>query len=97
MHKFVIEGGRPLDGTISTAGAKNAVLPIMCASLLSAEPLTIRNVPKLSDVKTMGAILNKTETGTEMHRVKRQPPRCIQTCAADEDKHEYKHKRNHIN
>ena len=65
MHKFVIEGGRPLDGTISTAGAKNAVLPIMCASLLSAEPLTIRNVPKLSDVKTMGAILNKTETGTE--------------------------------
>ena len=65
MDKFVIEGGRPLDGTVATAGAKNAVLPIMCASLLSDQPLTIRNVPKLSDVKTMAAILNKTETGTE--------------------------------
>lgn len=65
MDKFVIEGGKPLNGTVATAGAKNAVLPIMCASLLSDQPLTIRNVPKLSDVKTMASILNKIETGSE--------------------------------
>jgi len=65
VHKFVIQGGRPLSGSIATAGAKNAVLPVMCASLLTSEPLTIRNVPQLSDVKMMGVILQRTETATE--------------------------------
>ncbi len=59
MDKLLIEGGRALDGSVSTAGSKNAVLPILAASLLSREPLRIRGAPKLSDVETMLGILRK--------------------------------------
>ena len=52
MPKLVIEGGVPLHGAIAISGAKNAALPILCASLLSAEPLTLHNVPALEDVAT---------------------------------------------
>ena len=54
---FRVVGGRPLNGTIRISGAKNAVLPIMAATLLTAEPCIIRRVPDLSDVKFMGRIL----------------------------------------
>jgi len=54
---FVIQGGTALNGTVRTAGAKNSVLPILAASLLSEEPLTLSNVPDLSDVRTMLKIL----------------------------------------
>jgi len=57
MNKLVITGGRPLDGEVHVSGAKNAALPIMCATLLSAEPLTLSNVPKLMDVATMSKLL----------------------------------------
>ena len=52
MDKLVIEGGRPLAGEVRISGAKNAALPILCASLLTAEPLHLRNVPDLQDVRT---------------------------------------------
>ena len=52
MDKLVIEGGRPLAGDVVISGAKNAALPILCASLLSAEPLHLENVPDLQDVRT---------------------------------------------
>ena len=52
MPKLVIEGGAPLRGEIAISGAKNAALPILCASLLSAEPLVLHNVPALEDVAT---------------------------------------------
>ena len=52
MDKLRIEGGRPLGGEVSVSGAKNAALPILCASLLSAEPLELDNVPRLHDVST---------------------------------------------
>ncbi len=52
MPKLVIEGGVPLHGEIAVSGAKNAALPILCASLLSAEPLVLHNVPALEDVAT---------------------------------------------
>ena len=52
MDKLVIEGGRPLGGEIGISGAKNAALPILCASLLSADPLQLENVPDLQDVRT---------------------------------------------
>ena len=57
MDIFVIQGGTALNGTVRTAGAKNSVLPILAASLLSEEPLTLSNVPDLSDVRTMLKIL----------------------------------------
>ncbi len=53
MDKFSIHGGRRLDGEIRISGAKNAALPILAATLLSADTLRIRNVPHLQDITTM--------------------------------------------
>src|SRR5213075_1952319 len=58
MESLLIKGGVPLCGDVNISGAKNAVLPIMAATLLTAEPCVIRRVPNLSDVKFMGQILN---------------------------------------
>jgi UDP-N-acetylglucosamine 1-carboxyvinyltransferase len=52
-ESFVIEGGRPLSGSIRAAGNKNAALPIIAASLLAEEPVTLTNVPAIRDVETM--------------------------------------------
>ena len=57
MDKLQIEGGIPLKGSIRVSGAKNAALPILAASLLSAEPVTISNSPHLHDVTTMIELL----------------------------------------
>src|SRR5262245_21266089 len=57
MESLLIKGGVPLCGEVNISGAKNAVLPIMAATLLTAEPCVIRRVPDLSDVKFMGQIL----------------------------------------
>jgi UDP-N-acetylglucosamine 1-carboxyvinyltransferase len=53
MESFVIEGGRPLNGTVRASGNKNAALPIIAASLLTDEPVTLTNVPAIRDVETM--------------------------------------------
>src|SRR5436309_13978085 len=57
MDSLSIKGGAPLRGEVTISGAKNAVLPIMAATLLTAEPCLIRRVPNLSDVTFMGHIL----------------------------------------
>ena len=57
MDRLVIDGGVALAGEVSVSGAKNAALPILCAALLTAEPLTITNMPRLNDVRTMQALL----------------------------------------
>lgn len=57
MDSFLIKGGVPLHGEVHVSGAKNAVLPIMAATLLTAEPCVIHGVPNLSDVKFMAQIL----------------------------------------
>ena len=59
MDKLVIEGGVPLSGEVAVSGAKNATLPILCASLLTAEPLVVTNVPHLRDVTTMLTLLGQ--------------------------------------
>jgi len=59
MDKLVIEGGTRLSGTIAVSGAKNAALPILCAALLTPEPLRLTNVPQLNDVRTMRALLSQ--------------------------------------
>ena len=53
MEKILITGNGPLRGEVSVAGAKNAALPIIAASLLSAEPLHISNVPGVRDIGTV--------------------------------------------
>src|ERR1700747_142820 len=50
---FVIEGGKPLHARIRTAGNKNGALPILAATLLTTEPVTLSNVPRIRDVETM--------------------------------------------
>ena len=57
MDKLLIRGGRPLKGEVQISGAKNAALPQLCAALLSAEPVTLHNVPQLQDVATMLKLL----------------------------------------
>jgi UDP-N-acetylglucosamine 1-carboxyvinyltransferase len=57
MDSLLIKGGVPLHGEVEISGAKNAVLPIMAATLLTSEPCVIRGVPDLSDVRFMGQIL----------------------------------------
>jgi len=71
MDKFIIGGNGPLMGTVASAGAKNAALPILCAALLSNEPLTVTNCPKLWDIGTtkkllaqMGVTVAQTDTHT---------------------------------
>jgi len=57
MEKFIIKGGIPLRGNVKISGAKNAALPIIAASLLTEEPVTLRRIPKVSDVFTMLNVL----------------------------------------
>ncbi len=52
MDSFLIRGGKPLHGEVSVSGAKNAALPILCASLLTADPVRVTNVPRLRDINT---------------------------------------------
>ncbi|MBC7394286.1 MULTISPECIES: UDP-N-acetylglucosamine 1-carboxyvinyltransferase [unclassified Variovorax] len=53
MDKLLIRGGRTLQGEVLISGAKNAALPELCAALLTDQPVTLRNVPRLQDVSTM--------------------------------------------
>ncbi|UWQ19362.1 UDP-N-acetylglucosamine 1-carboxyvinyltransferase [Jannaschia sp. M317] len=57
MDSILVTGGGPLSGTIPIAGAKNACLTLMPATLLSDEPLTLTNAPRLSDIRTMTSLL----------------------------------------
>jgi len=59
MDKLIISGGNPLEGTVSISGAKNAALPIMAATLLADEPITICNVPHLHDITTTMELLGR--------------------------------------
>ena len=57
MEKLLIEGGRRLEGAVQICGAKNAALPQLAASLLSAEPLTLTNLPDVADIRSMLTLL----------------------------------------
>src|SRR5271166_6875845 len=65
MDKLLIDGGARLDGAIDVSGAKNAALPILCAALLTAEPVVLTNVPRLNDVRTMQALLAQMGVAAE--------------------------------
>lgn len=72
MDKLLIRGGRRLQGEVTISGAKNAALPELCAALLSAEPVTLSNVPRLQDVSTtlkllrnMGATAERSESAAD--------------------------------
>lgn len=67
MDSILVKGNGTLKGQIPIAGAKNTCLKLMCASILSEEPLTLTNVPRLSDVKTLSALLESL--GVEVGRL----------------------------
>lgn len=64
MDKIKIKGGNQLNGKIYISGAKNAALPLICASLLTKEPVTLTNMPILSDIKSLNLLL--AQLGTEI-------------------------------
>ena len=73
MDKLRVTGGTQLNGSVAMSGAKNAALPILFGGLLTAEPLTLRNVPHLQDVNTtlkvlrgMGATAELSSGGTAL-------------------------------
>ncbi|MFP5374451.1 MAG: UDP-N-acetylglucosamine 1-carboxyvinyltransferase [Gammaproteobacteria bacterium] len=66
MQKIVVEGGTRLEGEVRISGAKNAVLPILCATLLADAPVEIGNVPNLFDVKTTLRVLAELGAGVTM-------------------------------
>ena len=82
-ESFLIEGGRPLNGRIAAAGNKNGALPILAACLLTAEPVTLSNVPRILDVETMLALLE--ELGAD---VGWEGPNEVRVHAADLATHE---------
>jgi len=68
MDKFIIHGPTRLEGSVATATAKNAVLPILAACLLTEEPCVIRDVPRLEDVGTMARLLRSLGVEVELRR-----------------------------
>ena len=75
---FVIEGGGPISGRIRPEGNKNAALPLLAATLLTAEPVVLSNMPRIRDVETMLELLD--DLGAE---VAWTGPNEVRVCAAD--------------
>jgi UDP-N-acetylglucosamine 1-carboxyvinyltransferase len=65
MPKYIVEGGIPLNGRIRPAGNKNAALPIICATLLSEDPVTLENVPDIRDVRTLLELMEQLGCSVE--------------------------------
>ena len=65
MDKLLIRGGRSLTGTVDISGAKNAALPELCAALLTADTVTLQNVPRLQDVVTMLKLIRNMGVSAE--------------------------------
>ena len=65
MEKFIIEGGRPLSGTVTPSGNKNAALPLLASCLLTGEPVTLHNLPAIGDVQTMGELISDVGVSIE--------------------------------
>ena len=69
MESFIIEGGQSLKGSIKPQGAKNEALQILCATLLTSEPIIVNNIPNILDVNKLIQIL--TNLGVEIDKIVR--------------------------
>jgi len=65
MDKFLITGGKRLEGTVAVGGAKNAALPAMAAALLTDQPVLLHNLPRVRDIATMGKLLAHMQAEVE--------------------------------
>ena len=72
MDSILIRGGRPLSGTLPISGAKNSALTLLPCALLTDEPLTLRNLPRLADVDGFGHLLNELGVSTAVEGTKPQ-------------------------
>ena len=70
MDRILIRGGRRLQGRLPISGAKNAALTLMPCALLTDEPLTLRNLPRLADVDGFGHLLNQLGASTKLEGTK---------------------------
>jgi UDP-N-acetylglucosamine 1-carboxyvinyltransferase len=79
MDKFVITGGKPLAGEIPTSGSKNSALPALAACLLTEEPVTLRRIPRVRDIRTMQRLLVDigTKAEAEGDSVRVETPRIV--------------------
>ena len=71
MDRIIIKGGKALEGRIPISGAKNAALTLMPCALLTDEPLTLRNLPRLADVDSFGHLLNQLGVSTMIEGARR--------------------------
>jgi len=78
MARFIVEGGTPLRGEIRPAGNKNEALPVIAAALLTAEPVTLHNVPRIRDVRGMLEIASALGA-----KVEELDPQTVRITAAD--------------
>jgi len=69
MDKFRIRGGKPLHGTVKISGAKNSALPAMAAALLTSDPVTLHNIPKVRDIITMSKLLAFMSASVSAHEI----------------------------
>ena len=81
MDKILIRGGVPLSGTITISGAKNAALPLMAASLLTADPLVLANLPDLADITTMANLVVQHGVAIAISPDADQPGRTLELSA----------------
>ena len=70
MADLIVNGGKPLSGTITPSGNKNAVMPIFCATLLTDEPVTLKNVPDITDLDKLVAFFRAQGSRVEWDRVR---------------------------
>src|ERR1700674_83413 len=69
MDKLLIQGGRPLKGSVRISGAKNAALPAMAAALLTSDRVELDNIPRVRDIITMGRLLAHMSAIVETHEL----------------------------
>lgn len=67
MSSFIVEGGHRLDGTLSPQGAKNEALQIICATLLTAEEVTVSNIPDIADIRNLITLIEEMGVKTTRH------------------------------
>ena len=68
MSDLIVNGGKPLSGTITPSGNKNSVLPIFCATLLTDEPVTLKNVPDITDLNKLVAFFREQGSTVDWER-----------------------------
>ena len=83
MDRILIRGGRRLSGKIPISGAKNAALTLLPCALLTDEPLTLRNLPRLADVDSFGHLLNELGVSTTVEGARGHEFGRVMTMRAD--------------